>query len=215
MSYRNDHDAALSRVDALEIELETLRLAYEKQQAQVPTHVAPAPRRATWLAIGVLAAVCGGLTTYQVIRSNGETSAEDIVEVAPIAAPTYGMDDREELRLCAAAIEKLGTTRTAANTDPHGSRALPVKPIVETGARCRLILKDWRTIDVDDALRPKLAEWARAEDELVGSITRTVIYYDNDPYRADNYVSAPQLWREYDRAIATRDAVLEQVRPML
>lgn len=36
-----------------------------------------------------------------------------------------------------------------------------------------------------------------------------------DPYGADGYASAPQLWREYDRALSARDAILRELAPRL
>ena len=212
MSYRNDHDAALLRVDALEAELETLRLDYERARAKAETDEPPPQRRsrAAWIVAGAVLALSAGtaLGAYALLRTSADTERPTIGEARPET------DDRAVLRECREAITPLTYPRTAETTDPRGMHRA-IAPIVDTGAPCRALLAHADQLALDPALRRLVATWSRAEDELVGSITRTVLYYDSDPYAADDYQSAPRLWREYDRAISARDAVLQQLAPLL
>ena len=213
MSYRNDHDAALLRVDALETELETLRLAYERERAREEADKPPSKRksRAAWVAAAGVLALTAGTAVGAVMLFHSPTPAPTPV-VAVTAGPVF--DDHALLRQCRDAIAKLPGKRDATTTDPRGLRT-SVAPIVTTGATCRPLLANADKLAIDPELRALVAKWSRAEDELVGSITRTVIYYESDPYAADGYTSAQQLWKEYDRAVTVRDAVLDKLAPAL
>jgi hypothetical protein len=218
MSYRNDHDAALLRVDALEAELETLRLAYERQRAKDDADKPPRKRRSRtrWIVAGVMLAVTAGTAVGAVTLFHATTerarepepAAVQEIEIRPAIA------DRTQLRECREAITPLTTRRTAATTDPRGEHK-EVASLANTGAPCRRLLANAERLEIGPELRTLVAKWSRAEDELLGCITRTLVYYGGDPYAADGYASAPQLWKEYDRAISARDAVLEQLAPAL
>ena len=126
MTYRNDHDAALMRVAALESELAQLK----KQQQPAPPR-----RRSRWpsVLIGVVAvgAFAGALTTMRVTHN---TEAEAAPEVA--SAPAVGTD----LRACAAAIQHVHLD--AASADPRGPQHASISPLAATGAACRPELAD-------------------------------------------------------------------------
>lgn len=217
MSYRNDHDAALSRVDALEAELETLRVAYERERAQRDAEKLPPERtpRPLW-AIGLVSAGVIALGAGFALRARGTearaprpvTRNEAAVERGPLP------QDLADLRACREAIVPLATPLTATSTDPHGAHA-DVAPIAKTGAPCRRLLQSADSLALDPALHALVTRWSLAEDELIGAITRTRVYYASEPYEADHYASAPQLWREYDRALSARDAVLRDLAPLL
>ncbi len=218
MSYRNDHDAALLRVDALEAELETLRLAYERQREKDDADKPPPKRksRTAWIVAGGVLSLTAGTAIGAVALFHATSRTEQSAEAA-ISIETGGrpaIDDRSQLRDCRAAITPLTMRRTAETADPHGTH-LPVAPIADSAAPCRSLLAAADHLDIDPALRELVAKWSRAEDELTGCISRTLVYYASDPYAADGYRSAPQLWKEYDRAITARDVVLEQLAPAL
>lgn len=181
MSYRNDHDAALLRITALEGELAQLK----KQ----PPALAKPPQRA-WPAIAAsLLGVGAVVAAFAAMRATHNTE----VEAAPtLAAPL-------ELRTCAAGIRRVSLD--AGSTDPRGGAA-SVAPLAATGAACR---PELARVAVDD---PKLERWRVAEDRLANVISLITVYYGNDPYALDHYASAPQLWREYEHARAERDLVL-------
>ena len=216
MSYRNDHEASLLRVDALEAELEVLRLAYERQCAKDDADKPPQKRRsrAAWIVAGGVLALTAGTAVGAVTLFRATSSDEPrTTERAIVEARLVG-DDRTMLRECRDAITPLTYLRTAESTDPRGLHR-SVAPIVATGAPCRNLLADADHLAIEPTLRTLVGKWSHAEDELVGDITRTLIYYESDPYGADNYLSAPQLWKEYDRDVSARNAVLLDLDPLL
>ena len=216
MSYRNDHEAALLRVDALEAELEVLRLAYERQCAKNDADKPPPKRRsrAAWIVAGGVLALTAGTAVGAVTLFRATASDEPRANERALVETRPAIDDRSMLRECRDAITPLTYPRTAETTDPRGMHR-SVAPIVDTGAPCRNLLADADHLAIDPTLRTLVGKWSHAEDELVGDITRTMIYYGSDPYAADNYVSAPQLWKEYDRDVSARNAVLRDLDPLL
>lgn len=183
MSYRNDHDAALARVDALEAELHHMALEYEKLRTATPAPAAP--RRRVWAAIAITA---GALSAFAI--PIGAHLAASNAPPAPSIAPTPAAPF--DLGACVRAIH-MPPQLDATRTDPHGA-AQPVEPIVASIAPCRMQLAP--------------GAWRDAEDQLAGAVSRIVVYYEHDPYALDGYRTARQLWREYDDALAHRYAVL-------
>jgi ferric-dicitrate binding protein FerR (iron transport regulator) len=58
--YRNDHDAALARIDALETELVESRAERDRLSAQLADKTPVRPkRRLRWMIAGILIALCG------------------------------------------------------------------------------------------------------------------------------------------------------------
>lgn len=191
MTYRSDHEAALARVDALEQELATLRKEPE----------APKPRpksRFAWFA----ACVAGAVGVFV-----GLTPALLGGDDAPRPAEADGLD-RTGLVHCVEAVEK-SPLLTATETDPHRDWPKPITPIVPTAAPCR---HELHTIVESSPLSPNervaLSQWVSHEDELAGAIARIETYYANDPYKLDNYTTAPQLWVEYEIAHDKRDTAM-------
>src|SRR5260221_12203953 len=175
MSYRNDHDAALARIDDLEAELERLN-----------TPEPPKPPRAPKLpAILALLSIVVASTAGAVVALEHDAR----VRAEPVATAPIAPDPMA----CRQAISRVYGF-DARSTDPHAATPRDVSQIVASGAPCREQLPEGR--------------WRAAEDELAGAISRIVVYYRNDPYALDNYVTAPQLWKEYNAAIAARDHVL-------
>lgn len=215
MSYRNDHDAALSRVDALEAELDAMRRKYERDVAEKPPQERTS--RPRWIAGGLLAVmtVATGVGLAMLIRlALIDREAPPATAPAVADAPAILPSDVLALRECRDAIAPLTVKLTAETTDPHGAK-MDTAPIVRTGAPCRRLLQTADSLGITPELRPLVAQWSLAEDELIGSITRTRVYYASDPYAADGYRSAQQLWKEYDRALTARDAVLRDLAPRL
>ncbi|MDX2087648.1 MAG: hypothetical protein SFX73_07350 [Kofleriaceae bacterium] len=189
-------------MDALEGELRQLREARAKQPGPTPPPPAPSRIHRVMFAGGLLALVAsiGVVLAEPVTESVAEPAA-----LAPV--------DVSALRTCRAAIAP-SPHFDAAQTDPRRTTHAHVRAIEKTGAPCRAVL-DQELAVVSGELRERLRAWVVAEDELVGAITRTVVYYEADPYAVDGYRSAPQLWREYDRAVEARDLALARVAPML
>jgi hypothetical protein len=217
MSYRNDHEASLLRVDALEAELEVLRLAYERQRATNDAEK-PLPKRRSrtaWIVAGAMIALTAGtaIGAVSLFRATAPEEPRPSEPAATTGTPTMA-DDRTLLRECRDAIVPLADPRTAETTDPHGLHR-SVAQIAETGAPCRRLLADADHLAIDPTLRAAVVRWSQAEDQLIGDITRTMIYYQSDPYAADGYRSAPQLWKEYDRDVTARNAVLRDLDPLL
>lgn len=99
MSYRNDHDAALARIDALEAELELL-------SRTAPAAPTPAPKKTRWMLPAMLA--CVGVGSIAVLGIAGARGASVDHEqahaaLAPIvpAVPTPSMPtERTKLLAC-------------------------------------------------------------------------------------------------------------------
>ncbi len=213
MSYRDDHDAALARIDALEVELERL-------QRETPPAAPPPPARRPSRTLTLVAGVAGTLAAFALIGV--------FVPEAPHPAPAQPMPaqialdpgDRAALRLCLDMIEtKHVTGLDEYSTDPHGT-ARPVAPIVAVGTACRdELARLAQNSSLDDAQREAVTAWQADEDELAGAISRLVVYYESDPYKLDGYQTAPQVWRELDLARTERDQLIAKLdarlRPLL
>jgi hypothetical protein len=193
MSYRNDHDAALARIDALEAELAKLRTP------EPP----PVPRSRWPRVLGVLVP----LSLMAVSGVFGYASRPH--KAAPPAAETREPD----LRACKSAIAHVSGF-DAATADPHATAPRDVHAIEPTGAACRSELASLaQDLRLTQQQRDALRRWSATEDELAGDISRIVVYYDSDPYKLDGYTTAGQLWKEYDAAVHSRDAALFQFVP--
>ncbi len=206
MSYRNDHEAALLRVDALEQEVARLR------SAPPPVVAKPATKRrpyASLLRIGVAMLLAGAGVAAMVGRDRPTASAAPPTAERVITGVPTSVD---ALRGCIAAITS--TDLNERSTDPHGA-ANSVTPITKTGAACRTDLASRGELQLDPVLSNKLEAWAVTEDKLADPISMITVYYGSDPYVLDNYATAPQLWREYRRALSARDAALAELKPML
>ena len=200
MSYRNDHEAALLRVDALEQEVARLRSAPTSTTPAAATKRSPV---ASWFRIGLVLGLAGAGVVAMIARDRPTAAASSLaierVELPPSLAG---------VRTCIAAIKPLDRAIDATTTDPHGA-ANSTAWIAATGAPCRTLLASLDELDEPDpVLRDKLGRWATAEDKLVDPISLITVYYASDPYALDNYASAPQLWREYHRARLERDDAL-------
>lgn len=193
-TYRNDHEAALARVAALELELDKAR----KSKA-TPVATSPRPRRKPW---PVFAASVAGLVV-------GMASG---VALAVVGAPDSARVDRDKLSSCANEIEAPAGFG-ADETDPHQVAPISIKPIARTAAPCRDELHamiELAQLSRDE--RDALWKWAVQEDELAGAIARIEVYYASDPYELDSYSTAKQLWIEYDRAHTSRNRALDAWR---
>jgi hypothetical protein len=213
MSYRNDHDAALHRVDALEGELARLRKEYDAKSRQPAPDVPTKPIRRGWIGI-VMVAVVVAAWVYRESRTTTVQPAVPAPVIEQVVVKQKPVAPAPDLRSCANAIEKLSIRLDASNTDPHGATRdgtprQSVSRIAGTGAGCRAALSAHAKSSGDELF----VAWSAAEDQLAGTITRILVYYnDVDPYVLDNYATADQLWREYDAAIVLRDQALARIR---
>jgi hypothetical protein len=196
MSYRNDHEAALLRVDALEQELSSMMVARLQTTAPTEKPATKSGPRASLFRIA-LAVVLVGAGIAAIIGRDRPT-------VAAAPAPVeQGMPKVGGFRECIAAIAPVDDKIDETTTDPHGA-AEPTAWIAKTGASCRAELA--RSTD------PAVRRWAAAEDKLADPISLISVYYGGDPYTLDHYGTAAQLWREYHRARVDRDAALAEVK---
>lgn len=201
-TYRNDHEAALARVEALEHEL-----AEARRQRRKPGG-APAPvSRKPWplFAAGLIAGSIG-------IAAGVALAVAGSSEPAALGAPAPPHVDRSELASCANTIEAAPPIG-AELSDPHEAVPLPVTALARTIAPCRAELHTLIEVaPVSAEEREALWRWALHEDELAGAISRIEVYYRSDPYQLDNYSTAEQLWREYSRAYEQRNDALSDWR---
>jgi hypothetical protein len=207
MTYRNDHEAALARIDALEHELAEMRAT------PAPAPIEPlAPRRRgrtglvlTMCTVGLFGGIVGGF----VLGASGDEARASHPHAAATkpAAPAH----RDIIIWCADAIHY--NSFVSDTHDPHAMRQMPAEPIGSAGTSCRDELDEYVTLpDLNAGEREALWQWALQEDELAGARSRIEVYYANDPAKLDSYASANQLWREYDRAYYARYGALRHWR---
>ena len=190
MSYRNDHDAALARVDALETEVERLR----KQPVALPAVVRTGIAKRTAVGVAVAALLAGGIATATFY---GEVSAEPAERVASLDARV----NRVNLDACIADIARMPDvpdsgvlTPTLVHAVDHSAAACDVREVRNAGI--------WAPSE-----HAALDAWISAEDNLSNAISMIDVYYAGAA-TLDNYASARQLWREYERARFARDAAI-------
>lgn len=182
MSYRNDHDAALHRVAALEHEIAELRRV-------APVEKRRAPDRRPML-LGIVTLAMGGLlgipaAIWMMAIRSGEPVAEmdhvDDVDTAeePVAASALPSEG------CLRQIDARARMDAAA-ADPRGESPQSFRTLLQRRSTCNLVVAG-----------PASA----AEQNVVSLIT---VYYESDPVALDGYATAEQLWREYHRAHALR-----------
>jgi hypothetical protein len=204
MSYRNDHDAAVARVDALQHEV--ARLAAENDKLRAPGPVA-APARKPRLGLGLVTILGGGaVAAITGLMLGLAATASGAPHEAPAPQPLIAGNERAavpdgpmSLADCANAI----APRPVA--DPR--KPLDVAALERTSASCRTALRELARGDVpgDDSV----TRWSNAEDRLANRISLLVVYYSSDPAALDSYTAAPRLWTEYDEARSARDAALD------
>lgn len=206
MSYRNDHEAALMRVDALEAELARVRAS--------PPRPAPLKKRRSALrsvvsTAAIILMLLLGKVAWVSLSSPVEAAVEPLRPVEPLPK------EARWLRACIADIAPVTDTADERTTDPLGVGA-PVSWVPLTGAGCRgELTAAAQSMTMPEELRSVIQRWSTAEDSLAGRISLVVVYYGNDPYALDNYASAGQLWREYHAARLARDNVLREVAQVL
>ena len=201
MSYRNDHDAAVARVDALQHEVQ--RLADENSQLRDASSKRPATVRhsgtAGWVVgAGIVALIAGGFL--------GIAAGSASNEAAPEQPTPRELESRRALETCLGAIQP-----RPAVENPRTS--VDVAAVELTAAPCHLDLRDFaRRAALSPSERETLDELADAEAELGNRISMMAVYYTSDPLTLDSYATASQLWNEYDRALAARNAVIDRWR---
>lgn len=213
MSYRNDHDAALLRVDALEAD--NARLAAENAKLRAGETVElPKPKRSTKR--GLMAATFVGVA-FAMAAGVIAIAEPDASRRLPAPTPPVA-DDKPAALFTKADIDEctLDLVRTpayhdAVSTDPHGA-ARSVGPALQASgclAEIRGVL-DYATISPEE--RTKLEIWADAQTRLDATVAMVAEYYKGDPYKLDGYSTAPQLWTEYNRALEVRNTAYEEWR---
>ncbi len=201
MTYRNDHEAALLRVDALEQEVARLQ-----KTAPVEKPATKSRPHASLFRVALAVVLVGAGVAAIVGRDRPTVAAAPAPVAAPVAArvePSLSPKVAVGLRDCIAAIAPVEGKIDETTTDPHGT-AEPTAWILKTGASCRAELAK----STDAAVR----RWAEAEDKLADPISLITVYYSSDPYALDHYDTAAQLWREYHRARLVRNAALAEIK---
>jgi hypothetical protein len=191
MSYRNDHDAALARVDALERELAVLK----GERIELPQ----SPRRMPWLVLAVSAAALIASLIFGLFIKDERLREQTEQRVAQ-AEEQVASVSRDELELCVAKLPP-----RPLYFDPLADKL----QIVAASGACRNLVH--RYVDggllANDEHRAA-AIWAWAEDDLANSISLITEYYRVGP-DVDDHATERQLWLEYDRLLRHRNAALE------
>ena len=210
MSYRNDHDAALARVDALEHE--NAQLAAENLTLRGGGTTEPRPTvNKHGLVLAMIAAATAG-TVIAVFASGDTSPPRPHFELpAPSPEPALHMTRVMDLDKCTLAINEHPGYADDKATDPHGSHQALDGVMRSTGCRDEI---RW-TLDtavLSTEQRHALVTWADAEDRLANSVSMIGEYYAHDPYDLDGYSTAPQLCTEYNRALEIRNHALDDWR---
>ena len=176
MSYRNDHDAALHRVAALEGELARLK-AQRDVRARDEEEPGGESKLMTILVSGALVMLAVAFLVWRATRTYEKPPAathdDDITMSTKDAGECAVANDA-----CAGAIEARAI-RDARAADPRGEAPVPVSTLLTAPAVCG-----------GGAAIPS------NESSLI------TVYYESDPVALDGYATAEQLWREYHRARA-------------
>jgi len=191
MSYRNDHDAALNRVAALESEL--ARLRGERSEVKETKRIEPEERGDEQKLMGVLvagaAAILGAVGLVWRVTSAESTAAADDEDMSAdntaLTAPVVRMEPVRPMvddETCANEIEARAVSDARA-ADPRGASPIKAVELMRAPIVCG-----------------GTAGVLSVEEANVSSLI--TVYYENDPVTADRYESAEQLWREYHRARA-------------
>lgn len=192
MSYRNDHDAALARVDALQAEVAQLK----RDAAKAPR---PPVRRGAlrWLGAGIgIATLAGIFTGAFVLGSSAEAESQTSEAVAQLDTRMH----RARLDLCVEAIAQTPQRVAPDSVSPGDLRAFEAM-----AGSCLTTLRAvrgeglWSPAEIE-----ALDAWITAEETLGNTVSMMSIYYSDQPPR-DNYASSAQLSREYGRARSQRD----------
>lgn len=210
MSYRNDHDAALARVEALEVD--NARLAQENATLRAPAQVLPralwlSPRKKALLGVVVIGAM-GGIAAGVFAGTGRADRDEPSIESMNGKFSTLVHD-----RLANCALDLADNPHLdAERADPRAANPVAVSAIAKTtGCRGELSVMLSDGI-ISTTERDALARWLSAEEELDGTVSMILVYYGSDPYALDGYTSARQLWIEYDRAYFERNVALDSWR---
>ncbi len=230
--FRDDHDAALARANALEAQVERLtdeRAELQAENARLaaaattgrPTPIiespAAAPRRTPWLIGGALAVV---------------------IVVAIALASRVGDARRGATRAYNAAV----TARDAGNGRWHA--ALRVEPCVRDVAYDQAMVRSWlptawtdadayrlgnavrqligncldgaRTLAADTTLaapvRDALTTWLAAEADVVAPTEALAAYLGGGDWQEDHFAAMPAHLAAVERTLAARHAALTSVR---
>ena len=174
MSYRNDHDAALHRVAALEGELARLK-AQRGVRARDEEEPGGESKLMTILVSGALVMLAVAFLVWRATRS---------YEKPPAATYDMTMSTKDAgscaaNEACAHAIDARAV-RDARAADPRGEAPVPVSTLMTAPPVCG----------------GGAAAIPSNESSLI------TVYYESDPVALDGYATAEQLWREYHRARA-------------
>lgn len=214
MAYREDLDAALARVDALQhessaLEAENTRLRRDLASAMPTSEVIERTTAPGATALGALVllatgALVGMAATLRLERpAHPARSAEEALSA--VSREPYALDPSTlELDACVASI---GAPPHVAGA--YRSRA-DIEAIVLTAAPCRDSLPDLIAhARVDYPHELALHAWQDAEDELANRIALVTSAFQDDPLAEREHPDAMRLWSEYERTLAVRNAALD------
>lgn len=205
MSYRNDHDAAVARVDALSSEVKTLAAENARLRGGITMVPQAEPSVNRGVAALVLATLAGAGVLAAVVISRSHHVSAPMPKDVPVVV------DNADLRTCARALELVPFDADAKATDPRGANQSLSTVKRSTGCRAQ-IREVLDTGVISDDERATLEKWGEAEAKLDASVSMISEYYAHDPYALDGYSSAPQLWSEYRRALVIRNQTLARWR---
>jgi hypothetical protein len=239
VTFRDDHDAALARADALAAELERTRQerdalrekgeALEAELANRPlpreqqktverarSSGAPSSTRKAWLwgIVGALAFV--SLITALALRDRRIDQAREAWAAKREAREAYRRRwvALKSVEPCVRQVALAAVTARRYTPDKVDPRTQIVWPFTENVAgNC---LDGTRQLADDPALAPAartaLRGWVSVQRELAAPLGALAVYYDNGDWKEDNFASAPALWAPVLALLARQLDALATVR---
>lgn len=221
MSFRDDHEAAIARVDALEEEVERVkrdneRLAAENAALRNPPKPAkpprpekpptpertPSERSAYWKKLAPKLAGGAGIVGLFVLMVGGPMYVDcknereyksALVDYERQKSTWHGLVDFED---CARdTLHQLASASSldAEKQDPR-TNSYPGPPSLNDCVQKLAVLPSIPTIA---PAKDALDDWRTAHATVLGPHKRLAEYYQNRDWKDDNYAAGPKLWADY------------------
>lgn len=238
MTFRDDHDAALARADALQVELERANAEKAELEAKLAARAEPAkPERAPspspppvsegapvkrWQIAVIIAGVVGlfaAIFVPTIIDGNRAKARHDAWTAAVKAREAHVARWRQIISIepCVRDV-MLDTAGPVSRRRPDvfdprkdtDNFGYDLRGIVENcGYTARQMMKDLRW---PATLREPLRAWMEEEDALTAAVEPLSAYLSHRDWQEDDYRGGREMWAKLLAVIERRDAAVARVR---